>query len=1242
MLKSILTWFKQYKKRILIFSTAIFAILIMFSVFAMPGIIKGVAEKQISKALGRKATLESVSFNPFGLTLNAHNFVMYEQDGNSQFVSFRQLRLSLSTASLFRFAPVADELSLDKLQLKLVRTKDHHYNFSDIQEHLKAQPKQEKDSGMPRFSINNISLTNSNIEFQDLAVAGGKTHQLDNIQLSIPFISTIPHLTKNYTDPSFSALLNDAPISFSGQTRPLHESMETALNIKLDQLELPQYMAYLPARLPIKLNSGKLTLDMQLLYKVHQNQQPELTINGLTRLDNLNLTEHTQTPLAAFKRLALVADNAELLSQHIKFKTITLDDPELNISRNKAGQFNLQQLFAGQPKQDHAPKNSKTAKQSKQTGNSLQLLVDEIQLNNGTVSFKDQQPASGFKTVLKEINLKLTGFSTKPGSQSAYQLAFNGDAGENFTASGTAAIAPVDISSDFKLSGLKLQKGWPYLQGFLTSPVKGELALQGKGHWSDADGARLEQARLQLNNANADYAQAERASIKQFSLENIRYFQKDNRLELDKASLDGGSIKISRTSDGKISIASLIRQSEVAKAEAQPSKEATKTTASKTGSAVKATKKVETASMKTVGKPFTWLLKNIVINNLDTDFTDNSLKTPVNLHLTRTRLETGNLTGPELSTMPIRFDSRLNQRGKINLNGQLTPQPFSFDGTTNLARLPLESMAGYLPENIKIVLLRGRLDSNLKLKLAMNRENKLVGSFSGSSGLRNLHMLDAVQEEDLLKWESLQLDQISGNLEPLRLNINEIALNNVFSRIAIRKDGTMNLQNLVEQPEAVADTETGTNSTAKQAEAKQIKVDKADESAKNQPDAASTKPLIKVNTVTVQDGTILFSDANLPRAFSTTFYRVGGRISGLSSELNTRAAVDLRGNLENHSPLLISGQINPLQDDLFVDLSISFRDIELSPASPYSGTYLGYLIDRGKLYLDLKYHIEDKQLKAENKILLDQFTFGKSVPSDKATKLPVKLGIALLKDKNGQINLDLPVSGRTDDPEFKIWGVVWQVVTNLFVKAVSSPFALLSSVFGSSEDISQISFAAGSASLTPESRHKLDTLLKGLSQRPGLNVEVSGFIDEKNDPEGYRHELLLQKMKQEKLLVTAKQQRGKGEISIDQISIEPQEHSEYLKKVYQKAQFPKPRNMVGLVKDLPDDEMTKLIIANTVVEPKDLQQLAATRASVVRQYLTEPGRLESERVFLNRGTINAPPKDSKDTASRVELTPVAL
>ena len=212
--------------------------------------------------------------------------------------------------------------------------------------------------------------------------------------------------------------------------------------------------------------------------------------------------------------------------------------------------------------------------------------------------------------------------------------------------------------------------------------------------------------------------------------------------------------------------------------------------------------------------------------------------------------------------------------------------------------------------------------------------------------------------------------------------------------------------------------------------------------------------------MTLQGGTINFADRMIKPNVSATMNEVGGRVTGLMSDASTRADVDLRGKLSNQAPLTITGQINPLAGDLFADLKVSFIDIELPQFTPYSGKYAGYTIEKGKLTMNLSYLIDKRQLKAENKIFIDQFTFGEKVESEDATKLPVQLAISLLKDRDGRINLDIPVEGSLDDPKFRLGKVIWSVIVNLITKAVTAPFALLGALGGA---------AAGSSCRTSSS-----------------------------------------------------------------------------------------------------------------------------------------------------------------------------
>jgi hypothetical protein len=394
---------------------------------------------------------------------------------------------------------------------------------------------------------------------------------------------------------------------------------------------------------------------------------------------------------------------------------------------------------------------------------------------------------------------------------------------------------------------------------------------------------------------------------------------------------------------------------------------------------------------------------------------------------------------------------------------------------------------------------------------------------------------------------------------------------------------------------------------------------------------------VAIDTVTIQDGTLAFIDRKLPGGFASTFYNLGGPVSDLSSEASRFAAVDLRGVLENQSPLKIGGTINPLRGDLYLDLTASFTDIELSPVTPYSGTYLGYSIDKGKLFLDLKYKIDNKALTAENKVFIDQFTFGRKVESDKATNLPVRLAVALLKDSKGEIHLDLPVSGRTDDPKFSTWKVILQILKNLLVKAATSPFSLLSSMLGGSEDFSAVTFAPGTATLTVTEQEKLTKLAKALKERPGISLELTGFADRERDAEGYRQEQLLHKLRNEKFLALVKAKQNKPDDTAENMALTPEDYALHLKAVYKKEEFPKPRNAIGLLKELPDAEMKKLLLAHLPAGEKELQGLARERATAAQLFLRDQAAFPRERLFLKQDDPFKSPEKKEQVASRVEF-----
>lgn len=1197
------------RKKISLIAAGAVAALLLFIIFILPLIIRSQATRAIGEETGRKVRIEKISINPFTLSVSVKGVSIEAKDGGP-FISIGRLHTSLGLASIYRRALILSEVAIDSPAITFTRLGANNYNFNDIIERQMAKPKsKEKSKGELHFSINNISVTNGYLDFDDQAVGGGRKHTIRNLQVALPFISNISYLVEKYTDPHLSAVVDGAPFSFNGKFKPLSKSMETSVHIDLKELSLPEHVAYIPVKPPADLKSGKLSIIADVTYRVSRDSKPELGLKGVATLDGVAVNMSDGQPLARLPRLTVKAADLEVFARRFLFEELSVDGLELFVSRNHKGEWMYSRLLPAPAKKAGKAGTELTAKPEKEGKEKpLLLQVAAFSVNNGVVHFRDSVPAGGFKSELSQIDASVKNFTTVADKDADYELSLLLDNEATLSADGTFSATPLKATISNELSGLKIQRGWPYLSSFLTAPLKGTVDFSSEVTYSSVGGLTVEQAQLLVSGISTRYGDKDGFDLSRLEITDCGFNQKTNAVDIGGVRLTKGVLSLSREADGTISLLSLLRKPQTA---ASPAPAA----------AVAQVQKPE--------KELSVRLRKLVIDRFNTSVTDKMLREKPLFTLTNTSLSLSELTWPRFKPSPLRFSSTFNKATPLKASGDITPLPFRYKGSLTIGHLPLRDFEAYFPSNINVFILGGYADSNMNVDIAL-KDGKPFGSFAGNGSLRGFHAVDMVAEEDLLKWESLQFDDIQGNLEPFSLALRQVALNGVYSKIVVRKDGTLNLQNLVAKPAQVANV-NGVDSGSKEKNLPTQPLSAAPPRQKN----------ISIGAVTVQDGTISFTDHHLPQHFATTFHNLGGRVSGLSSEESKLADVDLRGNLENHSPLQITGQINPLRDDLYVNLKMSFRDIELSPITPYSGTFLGYTVEKGKLFLDLSYLIDKKTLNSENKVFIDQFTFGQKVESDKATNLPVKLGLALLKDRNGEIHLDLPVTGRTDDPKFSVFGVVWQVVKNVLVKAATSPLALLSSMFGGGQDLSVIQFNHGLNTIAPQEEQKLNALAKALLDRPALKVQLKGYVDREKDLEGYRSELLLRKLKNEKVLALAKTGANSGGVKSDLIQLLPEEYVKYLTAVYKKEKFPKPRNMLGLAKDLPPDEMKKLIITNTAIGDSEFAALAQERVVAVKDYLVAKGRVPAERVFQENEDVFKVPGKENAARSRVELSAIA-
>ena len=325
------------------------------------------------------------------------------------------------------------------------------------------------------------------------------------------------------------------------------------------------------------------------------------------------------------------------------------------------------------------------------------------------------------------------------------------------------------------------------------------------------------------------------------------------------------------------------------------------------------------------------------------------------------------------------------------------------------------------------------------------------------------------------------------------------------------------------------------------------------------------------DTVTIENGSANFADMLTKPHFATGIKGLNGTVKGLSSESLARADVSLEGKVDEYAPAKIAGQINPLSEDVYTDLAMEFKNIELTSFNPYSGKFAGYAIEKGKLSVDLKYKVSENMLVGENKIVLDQLTLGERVESPDATNLPVGLAIALLKDRNGVIDIDLPIRGDLSDPEFSYGHIIFQALLNLIAKAATSPFAMLGGLIGSGdEELSFIEFDFGSAELQPQETGKLDTLAKALLERPALGLEIKGAADTEHDRLALAEAKLLEQLKLAK--VNESRRRTKATVPPPDMVLSDEDYERLLLEAYVEKYKEDPQALLTAEAEAPTDD----------------------------------------------------------------------
>lgn len=828
----------------------------------------------------------------------------------------------------------------------------------------------------------------------------------------------------------------------------------------------------------------------------------------------------------------------------------------------------------------------------------------------------------------------------------------------SLAAEGSATLQTADAA--VTASKVSLRAFSPYLSPVLVPTVDGTLDAQARIDWSGAtaaprlavavktlalDGFRLGDKRggSGNNDRGPDRNAGPAASLQQLAVANAEIDLLGHRVTLGSVAVKQPAVSLTRDKRGRLDMQDWFAGSAAEPPLASAPVEAVASVASAvtSGASAVATGSEDAASEVDRGHdvpassaaPWRLAIKSFGLDGGRLRFADAAAGpgAPVQVELTELHLATSNIDW-QVGTPPPSIKVELGARigapsrdkarpaGSVTYTGQLGAQPLLMRGRFVVNQFPVTLFTSYFAAQIPVALLRAEAGYTGSVAV-LQKSRGLDIAVDGDALIGNVHVASKAaatapggvdSSGELLSWQSLALKKLKVAMKPAgrpQIEIGEAAIDDFFSQLIVTEQGQLNLEDL----NGGKPTDEPGPDAAKAASAPAV--------------ATSAEPLpfdLSIDATRLNNGRIDFTDHFVKPNYSAALTELNGSLGTFGTGDTAMAKLELTGRAAGTAQLDISGELNPLARPLALDIRAKATDLELAPLSPYAAKYAGYDIARGKLSVDVNYKIDPSgRLQANNKLVLNQLLFGEKVDSKDATSLPVRFAIALLKDRNGVIDLDLPISGSLKDPQFSIAGLLVKVIENVLTKAITSPFSLLTGGAGGGggadgNGLSQVGFEAGTARITPAGKAAVDKVAKALEARPALKMTITGEVDPVAERTAYERasldaRLLAEKRREAvadgKTATPAAPAAAPGRLPAD-------ERIRLLTKLYGNADLPdKPRNFLGFAKDIPPAQMESLLTAHRPVTPEVMRELALQRGIAVRDALVSTG-LPNTRLFL--------------------------
>ncbi len=880
-----------------------------------------------------------------------------------------------------------------------------------------------------------------------------------------------------------------------------------------------------------------------------------------------------------FERLYANLQIDSLWTKALHLSDIEMDKPKTEILFGKDGKLNLLGLFKI-PASEPTPADPEAKP--------FPLRIERIKLAGGNVHFQDLRPSEPIEFLYDKLDFELKNLSTLPEDSADMTLVAIGPGGGQLDWTGNFSLIPIASEGKLKITDGKMKAFWPYVRDALPLVLEdGVVNLS-----TDYKLNLSKETELLLSNVAV--------SVAPFAIKapDGRSLAKLERLDISETTVDlakqqvvVGKIRSNKLetwaaleADGQLDWQKLFAS--------QPSKAAVKANAEPATTPAAADS--PEAKPAPPSKPWQVLLKDVQLRNYQVHLADRKAQPAVALDVGPLNLDLQNFDSLNGSPFNLKLDTGVGKQGRLMADGVVNLAPVSAKLNVQTKDIDLRVAQSYINPFIRLELRSGMLGSDLAVDLKSTEP--LAFSVTGKAQVDQLHTLDTLKTRDFLKWQQLVLEGLNYQHGD-SLSIDKVNLFQPYVRFMINDDRTTNIDDLlIPQP---ADTAAAKTAASKP--------------------ASKDKPLgIHIGGIAINDGSANFADFSLTPNFATAVQQLNGQIGTIDSRQAKPASVDIKGKVDRYAPVTIKGSVNPFDPMASLDIATSFKRVELTTLTPYSGKFAGYRIRKGRLNLDLHYIIVKGQLKAENKVVVEQLQLGEKVDSPDAVSLPLKLAIALLKDVDGKISIELPVTGDLNNPQFSVMPIVWQTLRNLIVKAAAAPFKMIGGLVsgGGSEDLGTVSFAPGSSELSKDAEGSLIKLSQALKERPALRLEIEGTAAASSDGPLIAEQRLEREYQYNyyKML----QRRGdKVPAQASLLQVPDGEKGPLLEGIYRTRLKTQPP---AEWKDLGKEERTAKMRADVIkfwsTSDVLLRQLGQERASSIKDYLVDKAQMADDRVYF--------------------------